>query len=348
MRPVGTANVRRGTGVAGYAVVLLLLAPFLVETVATSNTPAVRFPLLLPVFAVAYGCPALLLRELWVRERLTWGRALLAGLGYTAFNEGVVAATWFKLAPGTGRVLAFTAGQAGHAAGVNWSVAAGLVVFHTLYSLMLPITVVHALAAARGSDAQRRPWLGRGGVVACLVLVGALLLVSLTPKGTARVCAGPAVSGCSTGRPLAAVLFVLVAVTLVALPAPRRTRAGRTSRHLPAAAALGVGAGFGLAFTTAFFVLPLLDRPAAAIALDAVLFGIVGLMASRWCRPGRSAVRSDLLVSLGLLLPGMVASVAAWRAGQPVAVVLALLLYGYLLRRSGRIDDSGGGTPTPR
>lgn len=335
MRTVGTTESRRRAGAAGYVAALVVLAPFLVETVATSNTPAVRFPFVLPVFAVAYGCPALLFRELWVRGRLTPGRTLLAGLGYTAFNEGVVAATWFKLAPGTGRVLAFSAAQAGHAGGVNWAVAVGLVVFHTLYSLMLPISVVQALAGARGSDAQRRPWLGRAGVVVCLVLVVLLLLVSLTPKGTARVCSGPAVSGCDRGRPLAAVLFVLVAVALAALPVRRGAGPGRPYRQLHGALALALGAGFGVAFTVAYFVLPLLDLPAVAIGVDAVLFAVVGLLASRWCRPGRSATRSDLLVSLGLLVPGMVASAVAWRAGQPVAVLLALLLYGYLLRRTG-------------
>src|SRR5262249_30634749 len=139
-----------------YALGLAVLAPFLAETVASSNTPALLFPVLLPIYLLIYGLPALLVREAWVRRWIGWPGVAVLGLAYAMLNEGLIAATWFKLAPGTGKVLAFTPTQALHAAGVNWAVAANLVVFHTLYSIVLPCVLAEALS----TRARGRPWLG--------------------------------------------------------------------------------------------------------------------------------------------------------------------------------------------
>jgi hypothetical protein len=345
MAPAPRAGVAGRPERAGwYALVLVVVAPFLAETVASANTPAVLFPVVLPLYAVVYGCPALLLREMWARGRLTAARLLLLGVAYTAFNEGVVAATWFKLAPDTGRVLAFTSDQAGHAAGVNWAVAVGLVVFHTVYSLMIPVTVVHALAVVRGRGSDRRPWIGRKGTVACWVLVGVVLLGSLTPKATAQVCSGPAMASCSLGRLGAAAMTVLIAVTFVFLRAPRRSPAaargsaahGRTSplaARVPATRPLLAGVCFGVLFFCAFFALPLAGLPWTAVAVDVLLLAGIGVAAARWCRAWGRDLRGDLLLSLGMLLPGMVLSVAFWHVGQPMAALAAAALYRYLLVR---------------
>lgn len=326
-----------------YVAALVVLAPLIAETVASSNTPAIRFPLVFPVFAVVYGCPALLLRELWTRGRLTGPRLLLWGLGYTAFNEGVVAGVWFKLSPASGKVLVFTASQAGHAAGVNWAVAIGLVVFHTAYSQMIPVTLAQALAGARGRGNDRRPWLGRGGILLCSVLIGFVLLGSLSTKATLKTCAGPALTGCSTGRQIAAVMVVLITVALTLLPRPRRgavddERLRRpqgdtlpTPARVQATWRVLIGAAFGIAVFVAFFVLPLNDVPAAAIATDLALLAVVALVAARWCRPGRGDLRGDVLVTLGALLPAMALDLASWRLGQPIAVLIVITLYGYLL-----------------
>ena len=91
-----------------WVLALLLLGSVLGETVASANTPLasyVKDPLTLPFLMVAYGCWALLFREAWARGRLGWSGAILAGIGYTAFNEGLVAHTWFK--PGLDGFSAF-------------------------------------------------------------------------------------------------------------------------------------------------------------------------------------------------------------------------------------------------
>lgn len=333
-----------------YALVLVVVAPFLAETVASANTPAVLFPVVLLLYVVVYGCPAVLLREMWASGRLTGPRLLFFGIGYTAFNEGVVAATWFKLSPGTGKVLAFTSVQAGHVAGVNWAVTAGLVVFHTVYSLIVPVTVVQALAVVRGRGSGGRPWVGRKGLAACYVLVGLVLLGSLSPKATAQACHGPALATCSAGRPLAAALVVLVALVLAFLPRPRRSGVGAQPSARPDvpvhdARRLLAGTAFGVAFFSAFFVLPLAGLPGPAVAADVLLFALVAVMAGRWCRPWGRDLRGDVLMTLGALVPGMVLSLASWQVGQPVAALLALALYRYLLSRLPRQRGAPVGPP---
>jgi hypothetical protein len=340
-------------------VALVVGAPFLAETVASANTPAVLFPVVLPLYVVVYGCPALLLRELWIQGRLTVARLLWFGVAYTAFNEGVVAATWFKLSE-SGRVLSFTAAQAGHGRGVNWAVAAGLVVFHTVFSLMAPVTLAQAFAFAGGRGADRRRWIGRRTTIVCLVLIAFVVIGSLTPKATRDTCAGPVLATCTGGRWVAALLIVLVGLAVFLLPPPRRARGDGPRATLPPAApgtpppsrpssappagirCVAEGAAFGLAFFASFFALPLVGLPAVAVLADVLLLVAVGLVAAPWCRLEPRDPRADVLLVLGALLPGMLASLAAWRVGQPIAVLVAVVFFGFLLRRLSPRAPVGG------
>ena len=319
--PVGTTGprVRAWPWVAA----LVVIAPFLAETVASSNTPLVLFPLVLPLYAVVYGCPALLLREAWVRHRLGPVRLVLAGVAYTALNEGVVAATWFKLAPGTGRVLAFTAVQAGHVGGVNWAVAANLVVFHLVYSLVVPVAVVHAATVSRRPPLADRAWIGRRGVAVCWVLIGLVVLGSLTPATTTRVCAGPAAGSCGAGRVAAAVLVVAAALVLMLWRRPARRR--RTRRFVLGSprAEGAVTSLFGVAFLISDFGFPLAGLPWVAVATAVVLAGLAVIVLRHWSAGPPVDPRRELLAAAGSLGAGMIATFAAWPVGQPLAALIA-------------------------
>lgn len=349
--------------VGWYAVALAVGAPFLAETVASANTPAVLFPVVLPLYVVVYGCPAVLLRELWLRGRLTAGRLLWFGVAYTAFNEGVVAATWFKLSE-AGRVLSFSAAEAGHAAGVNWAVAIGLVVFHTVFSLMAPVTLIQVAAVVRGRGADRRPWIGRRGAFVCLGLVLFVVLGSLTPQATRETCAGPVLATCTAGRAAAALLIVVVALALMLLRPPARAMPAAAWEAAPGPAAgtavhrqpsagrrVAEGAAFGFAFFACFFALPLVGAPVAAVVGHALLLVVVYRVGVRWCRPQRREHRLDVLLVVGALVPGMLASLAAWPVGQPIAALLAAVFLSRLLRRLPGASHAGvahpGGHPRP-
>jgi hypothetical protein len=314
-----------------YAAGLVVLAPFLAETVASGNTPAVLFPVLLPVYAVIYGLPALLVRELWVRWRIGWPGLLVLGLAYTLFNEGLVAATWFKLAPGSGKVLVFTASQALHVGGVNWAVAVNLVVFHTIFSLVLPIAVAEAWTV-RG---RGRPWLGRPGVIAAIGLIVLVMLGSLTPRATARACAGPAFTTCTAGR-LLSVLAILALVAL-ALMLPGRRPGLVPGRRRPRDRVLvAIGFGYALLFLISFFALPLSGNPGLSVVTAGVLLAVATYCLVRWLRaPGWNA-HAVVLLATGALIPGMLTSLSKFPVGQPVAALLAAFLLWRLARRTAR------------
>jgi hypothetical protein len=319
---------------------LAVLAPFLAETVASSNTPALLFPVLLPMYLLVYGLPALLIRESWVRGWIGWPGAAVLGLAYTMLNEGLVAATWFKLAPTTGKVLAFTSAQALHAAGVNWAVAANLVVFHTLYSIVLPCVLAEALS----TRARGRPWLGRLGMITCVGLVLLVIAGSLTPKATATVCAGPALGTCVVGRRVT-VVAILVLVTL-ALVLPKRrleTRYGR--RRPPNGALVAAGAGFGVAFLLSFFLLPLGGLPGLSIVTAAILLAVAGTCLVRWSRAPDWDLRAAVMIGLGGLLPSMLVTLKGIVVGQPVAALVAALLLWRALRRPKPRTSGGPGPP---
>ncbi len=313
----------------------MVLAPFLAETVASSNTPAVVFPVVLPIYLVIYGMPALLVRELWVRGRVGWPGILVLGLAYTVLNEGLVAATWFKLAPGSGKVLVFTASQALHAAGVNWAVAANLVVFHTAFSIVLPCVLAEVWAVPGRGVA----WLRRTGMLVCSALVLLVMLGSLTPKATTRVCAGPALTTCSAGRRLS-VLAILVLVG-VALLMPRSRLDPRPLRGRPGNGALfASGFGFSLLFLVSFFVFPLTGRPLWSV-IAAVLLIVLGAgLVVRWVRSPEWDPRAAVALGAGALLPGMITSVKGFAVGQPLAAALAcVLLWRLARRREARTAD---------
>ncbi|SDS74936.1 hypothetical protein [Actinopolymorpha singaporensis] len=311
-----------------YAAGLTMLAPFLAETVASSNTPAVVFPLVLPVLLLVYGVPALLVRELWVRQRIGWPGVLVLGLAYTLLNEGLVAATWFKLAPASGKVLVFTASQALHVGGVNLAVAAGLVVFHTVYSIVLPCALAHVWAGgARGV-----PWLGRTGIMVGSALVLLVMVGSLTPRATVRACTGPALASCTVGRRLSFLAIVLLVGLALALPKARA--AGQAVSRPRPAMLVAAGAAFAVAFLIGFFVFPLAGVPILGAATAVALTALGTSAAVRWLRAPDWGSRSTVALAAGLLLPGMIISFKGFAVGQPLAAVAAAVLLWRLARRA--------------
>ncbi len=234
---------------------LVVVAAFVGETVATANTPLLAYlkdPLLLPLFMGTYGGPALLIRDAWARGWIGWPGALLAGVAYTAFNEGVVADTWFS--PHALDLSPFRLGRAG---GVNWCLVAGLCLFHTVVSMGIPIAVV---GLWRG-DRPLVPWLRAASAIAAAAVPAILVaVVALAPRVPDQ-----------GARTLAAA--VMVAAVCGARLAPRpvsRPRRGAPSRRR----AYVTGLGFGTAFFALFLVVPAW-LGIATVPLDLVLAGLV-------------------------------------------------------------------------
>jgi hypothetical protein len=316
-----------------YAVGLAALSPLVAETVASSNTPAILFPLLLPLLFVVYGVPVVLVRELWMRGRIGWPGLVVLGAAYAAFNEGVVAATWFKIDPARMKVLVFTAEEAGRASGVNWAVALNLVVYHTIWSIVIPIVLMEAWAiCGRG-----RPWLPAWAIGVGTALVGLVVLASLSDKATDRACDAPSTQifdECARGR-RGSVVFIVVAVLLaVALP---KLRLGRGGGSRPGDRALFViGCAYAVAFFVSFFVLPLSNHATAA-EVSAVLLLVLAVVGVQWWTRAPSwDLYAAAILATGALVPGMLTSLPRILVLQPVAVALFVWFFLRVALRRAR------------
>ncbi|HEY1197478.1 MAG TPA: hypothetical protein VGG32_01955 [Thermoplasmata archaeon] len=152
-------------------VCLALLTPGLPEYLSTSSpilnlaVNPVWFFLQLVINVGQYTAGALLIREAVLRWHKGWGTVFLLGLAYGITEEGLGDNTLFNSNHGADGVL----GSFGRFAGVNWVWATGVLAFHVIYSIGLPILLLGlALPRTRG-----RSLVGRRGIfVALLSLAG--------------------------------------------------------------------------------------------------------------------------------------------------------------------------------
>ena len=120
---------------------LLLLTPGIPEYLSASSqiTLLVLNPILFFLFLGAniglYGSGVILIREAMIRWKKGWATVFLLGVAYGIVEEGLALWTLFNpLAQPVGNL-----GFYGHWLGVNWVWTVGLLIFHSVYSIGLPI-----------------------------------------------------------------------------------------------------------------------------------------------------------------------------------------------------------------
>jgi hypothetical protein len=145
---------------------LAILTPGIPEYLSTSSPVLTlvespfAFLLFLAVNVGQYTAGALLIREAVLRWRKGWASVFLLGGAYAVTEEGLGDNTLFNNTHHTDAVL----GQWGHFAGVNWVWSVGVISFHVIYSIGLPILLLGlALPQTRG-----RPLVGRRGLFVCV------------------------------------------------------------------------------------------------------------------------------------------------------------------------------------
>jgi len=139
-------------------ITLALIIPFLTELLS-GNTPAPAFirPWTYAMLVLAYGVPALLIRDLFVRWRLALPGLFILGLAYGIYNEGILAKTLLRSEGVPMNVFDHYS-----ALGLNWPWAFLIVPWHALLAIVFPISIVTWLFPKAGSEA----WLSRGAFVA--------------------------------------------------------------------------------------------------------------------------------------------------------------------------------------
>jgi hypothetical protein len=159
-------------------VCLLLLTPGIPEYLSSSspinaivlNPPQFLFQILANLGL--YGSGALLIHDARVRWNKGWVTVLLLGAAYGILEEGVALSTLFN--PNADPVGSL--GAYGHWLGVNWVWSAGIVPFHALWSIALPILL---LGLALPETADRNLLSRRGTVAAFGILVIDVLLLMI-------------------------------------------------------------------------------------------------------------------------------------------------------------------------
>jgi len=119
------------------ALVLFLLSPAIAELLTGSTPPLLFFfPPLLAIDLALYGCGALVIRELAFRWKKGWPTILILGVAYGLIEEGLAVKSVYNPAyPGVDASI-------GRWMGINWIWTLGLVAFHAVISIAIPILLV--------------------------------------------------------------------------------------------------------------------------------------------------------------------------------------------------------------
>ncbi len=151
------------------AVTLFLVAPFLAEVLPGVNPPAelLRQPWAVVPLVMLYGSAALLAREITLRWKGGYGTLLLLGAVHGVMEEGLLVRSFFDPAWLRRPELM----HYGRWMGVNVLWALHLTLYHAVFSIAVPVTLVQQ----GRSWSQAQPWLGRQG----WWLVGGLYLLRL-------------------------------------------------------------------------------------------------------------------------------------------------------------------------
>jgi len=273
---------------------LAILTPGIPEYLSTSS-PVLNlavnpfwFFLGLAINIGQYTAGALVIREAVLRWHKGWATVVFLGLAYGIMEEGLGDNTLFNSNHGNDGFL----GSFGRFDGVNWVWSTGVLSFHVIYSIGLPILLLGlALPQTRGRSLVGR----RGIIVALCSLAATTSFETVLVYGSFHFW---------MGLPLLGASLVAIAV-LVAVAYRVPTELLRPLRPLPSLSAFSVGAiGFAvfpvlflLEYSVPFFGVP----PPAIIAGELVFLALVFLTVRHGI--GRSG-NEFLLVNLayGLIL----------------------------------------------
>ncbi len=159
------------------ALVLFFLAPAIAELLSGSSPPAEFFnPIALFLLASLYGSGALIIRELKVRWNKGYVSVFILGAAYGIVEEGLMVKSFFDPNWMDLGVL----GIYGRWIDVNWVWAEWLTIYHAIFSIAIPITLVELAYIEKRNES----WIGNKTFAALLLLLGAVTALgyfALTP-----------------------------------------------------------------------------------------------------------------------------------------------------------------------
>lgn len=154
-----------------YFILLLVFPPMVIEMLTGSTPPIPYFtPLVLIVFAIAYGLVLILIREMKIRWNLTWQFIFLFPI-MGIFIEGIFMQSFFNIYHEDLNELS----NVGVLFGVQWPWTIYLSLAHGLLAVALPLYMVDILILSM----RKTPLLNRKGIIISLVLITLLTAVQL-------------------------------------------------------------------------------------------------------------------------------------------------------------------------
>ncbi|MDA4119931.1 MAG: hypothetical protein OK436_05030 [Thaumarchaeota archaeon] len=282
-----------------------------------------------------YGSGVLLIYEAKVRWRKGWATVLLLGAAYGILEEGVALSTLYD--PKANPVGDF--GIYGHWVGVNWIWSAGIVPFHALWSISLPILLLGlALPETVGKSLLSKR---RIGIVAVIFLIDVLVLMAFVSRA----------SGYWMGLPILVLSLVFVGVLIFAA---RRVPAGAlAAKPVIQGAPNKVLAIAGISFFPVVLLTENIPKAAGVPAtLDFILVLLVQALFLVYVvrSAGIGENRKGLLsLSLGLIIPIAVFGVVA-EIALPMTLLadLAMVLFFRRLWMRGNPTSESGNLEPPK
>ncbi len=136
------------------ALTLFFLAPMIGELLSGSAPPLEFFnPVVFIMLALSYGCSAVIIRELVCRWKKGWNSIFVLGAAYAFVNEGLSAKSFFD----PNWIDIGILGHYGRLFGINWVWSFGLIAYHIIISISIPILIVTLIFPKQNS----LPWISR-------------------------------------------------------------------------------------------------------------------------------------------------------------------------------------------
>jgi hypothetical protein len=298
--------------------------PIVIAEFLTGSTPlpSLLSPLTLPTLLGLYGAGALLVRELTVKWRKGWPTVFALGCAYGIVEEGLDVKSWFNPHWAGIGIL----GTYGRLFGVNWVWATELTIFHSVFSITIPV----ALAGLLYPESSGERWLpGRKlPLVAGLFVLDVLFGFTFTPY-----------------TPPAIQYLLALGIAVVLVVVARRLPPSLSTADGPSRLGGRTLFAVGLASTTSFFlifwVVPNLPVPPTVdVLLAAALCLSLGLFL-RGNRLSGGQAFSLICGALGFLIAISILSLTFLQGPPFVGAALALYLVS-VRRRAG-----GASLPAP-
>ncbi|GAB3912632.1 hypothetical protein GCM10027613_02720 [Microlunatus endophyticus] len=286
------------------------------------------------LFVAFYGMAAVLIHELARRLRLGWTGILLLALGYGIFEEGLITQSLFNP-----HYLGLSLIQPGYVPmlgiGAPWTIF--VISLHVVWSISAPIAITEAWYGRDDPEHVVRPWLGRVGIVVCLVI----FVLAAAATAAFSIASDPHRFVAPPARLIITALAVGTAVVLaVRLRGRQPPPVQPTVRATVISAALVVVAAGLFESTDKLSGL----SPWLRTAIVAALWLVMLVILSGWSRRGSTVVPpgpAPFGLAAGAVITycwvGLVSAVSAGPAGiaeQSVLVIIALAIVAWTARRS--------------